>query len=216
MDVTVVGCGVSGLTTAIELRRTGHRADIVTEAMPHDVVSVVAGAIWGPTTVEPMERTGPWALVSRERFAELADADGSGVSPMVHVDLRADDEPHWGEQTPWVTRLPAEEVPAGYASALRIDGFVVDPPVYLSHLLTMFDELGGTITIQRLEDLSEAPGDAVINCSGLGSVDLVGDREMTPIRGQMVLVPNDGLTTGISDETDQDRISYVYPRPHHL
>lgn len=216
MEVTVVGCGVSGLTTAIELRRRGHESHIVAAQMPHEVVSAVAGAIWGPTSVEPRERTAPWALISRERFAVLAEIPSSGVSPMVHTDLRADLEPHWGERTPWVTRLEPQDVPSGYRSGLRIDGFIIDPPTYLTWLLGEFERLGGTIELRHVDDVTDVPGEAVVNCTGLGAAELVGDREMFAIRGQMVLVPNDGITDGISDELDQDRISYVYPRPNHL
>lgn len=216
MRITVVGCGVSGLTTSIALRRAGHQVDVVARDLPHDCVSVVAGAIWGPTTVEPVERTGPWALESRRRFAELAEIEGSGVRPMIHLDLRHDNEPHWGESTPWVTRLLPPEVPAGYTSALRIDGFAIDPPIYLQWLLDEYAGLGGHLTIDSVQNLDELDGEAVVNCSGLGARDLVGDRSMFGIRGQMVLVANDGVTEGVSDETDPNRISYVYPRIDHL
>ena len=222
MDVTVIGCGVSGLTTAIELSDAGHEVSVVTSAMPHDAVSVVAGAIWGPTTAEPRHRTGPWALTSRERFAEIALDESAGVAPMIHVDLRRDDEPHWGETTPWVTRLDPADVPAGYVSALRIDGFRIDPPVYLTWLLNQLDRRGGTVSVETVAEVTDVTGDAVVNCSGLGARTLVGDDTMYPIRGQMVLVDNDGASDGpkvvggISDETDQDRIAYVYPRTNEV
>ena len=216
MNVTVVGCGVSGLTTAVMLRRRGHDAHVVAEAMPHECVSAVAGAIWGPTTVEPAERTGPWALVSRAVFAELSQQPDTGVAPMVHLDLRADDTPHWGETTPWVRRASAAELPPGYASGLVIDGFRVDPPIYLDWLLAEFDRLGGRIELRRIETLATVTGDALVNCTGLGARDLVGDDSMYPIRGQMVLVPGGDISNGISDELDQNRISYVYPRSRHM
>ena len=146
MEITVIGGGVIGLTTAIELRRAGHDAHVVAAARAHDATSVVAGAIWGPTSVAPQHRTGPWALESRRRYVDIATDPTSGVAPMTHVDLQADDESHWGETTPWVTRLGPDEVPAGYGSALAIDGFRIDPPVYLSWLERELDDTGGDWT----------------------------------------------------------------------
>lgn len=216
MQVTVIGCGVSGLTTATVLRRRGHDAHIVTRELPHDCVSEVAGAIWSPTTVEPAERTGPWAIESRRVFAGLADNPATGVAPMVHVDLKRDAEPHWGESTPWVTRLGSGDVPSGYAGGLRIDGFRIEPPIYLDWLLAEFEGLGGTVALTTVSDPTDVAGDAVVNCSGLGSRELVDDETVYPIRGQMVLVPNPGITEGIADETDPSRISYVYPRSTHV
>ncbi len=216
MRTTVAGCGVSGLTTAIALRRRGHDAHIVAAALPHDCVSVVAGAIWGPTTVEPRERTGPWALTSREAFATLARRPDTGVAPMIHLDLKADATPHWGELTPWVRRATPDQLPPGYASGLRIDGFRIDPPIYLSWLLEEFDRLGGTIELTELDVLGDVEGDVVVNCTGLGARRLVGDDSLFSIRGQMVLVEGGDIHEGISDEIDQSRISYVYPRSRHL
>jgi D-amino-acid oxidase len=229
MQVTVIGCGVSGLTTAIILRRNGHDAHIVARDLPHDCVSMVAGAIWSPTTVEPMERTGPWALESRRVFSELADDPATGVASMVHIDLKRDHAEHWGESTEWVTRLGPDDVPTGYAGGLRVDGFRVEPPIYLDWLIGEFERSGGTVTLTTVADVSAVGGDAVVNCSGMGSRELVDDDTMYPIRGQMVLVENGGgggaggggirearITEGIADETDPTRISYIYPRSTHV
>lgn len=217
MQITVVGCGVSGLTTSVELQTRGHCVQIVARELPHDCVSVVAGAIWGPTSVEPRHRTGPWSLVSRERFAALAELPDTGVAPMVHLDLHRESAPHWSEDLPWVTRVGPEHCPPGYPAALRIDGFRIDPPTYLQWLLDRFEAGGGTITLEAVTSLEGLEGEVIVNCSGLGAVELADDSSMFPIRGQMVLVDNsDQIGNGISDETDQDRISYVYPRTRHL
>ena len=46
MRCTVVGAGVSGLTTAIRLLESGHEVEIVSDKFSPETVSDVAAAIW--------------------------------------------------------------------------------------------------------------------------------------------------------------------------
>jgi D-amino-acid oxidase len=57
----VVGCGVSGLTSAIALAEAGFQVTIWTRDLPPRTTSNVAGAIWYPYKVEPLERVAEWA-----------------------------------------------------------------------------------------------------------------------------------------------------------
>ena len=53
--------------------------------------------------------------------------------------------------------------------------------------MKQFSDLGGEIVNRKVESLSELSGfDVVVNCAGLGARDLVGDRELHPLRGQVV------------------------------
>jgi D-amino-acid oxidase len=53
MDVTVIGAGVSGLTTAVALSQSGHRVSIRAAAPFTDTVSRVAAAVWTITDTPP-------------------------------------------------------------------------------------------------------------------------------------------------------------------
>ena len=68
MDITVLGAGVSGITTAIRLLESGFKVTIVAKNMSPDTVSDVAAAWWYPFLVEPVEKTNKW---SSETFYEL-------------------------------------------------------------------------------------------------------------------------------------------------
>ncbi len=209
---TIVGSGVSGLTSGIRLREAGWDAHIVAREPPLDTVSVVAAAVWTTTESEPVARTRPWALRSREVFAELAGDPATGVVPLRQLELeRVDPGRSWWEDTPWATRVPPADLPAGYAAGWVVDGFMVEPPIYLRWLAERFGSLGGEIRLGEVDALEDLEG-LVVNCSGLGSRRLVGDTGLHPIRGQVVAVDNPGITDAIADESDLARIAYIYPR----
>lgn len=71
---------------------------------------------------------------------------------------------------------------------------------------------GVTITTNAVTSLEDLEADVIVNCAGLAARDLVGDDTMFPIRGQVVAVANPGINEGVSDESDADRVAYVYPR----
>ena len=82
-------------------------------------------------------------------------------------------------------------LPAGYASGLTMRAPVVEMPVYLRWLSARVEELGGTVTRMNLSALPT--GDAlVVNASGIGARLLGGDRTVSPVRGQVVLVEQVG------------------------
>jgi D-amino-acid oxidase len=51
-----------------------------------------------------------------------------------------------------------------------------------------------------------------VNCSGLGARDLVPDGEVTPVRGQVVVVEQVGLDEWLVDDGDDIALTYVVPR----
>jgi D-amino-acid oxidase len=213
MQATIVGAGVSGLTTAVVFLEAGWQVRVVARETHETTVSTVAAAIWTVTDALPRAATRRWALISRERFAALADQVGSGVVPLRQRELeRVDPGPSWWEGQPFVRRLGPEELPTGYAAGLEIDGFVIEPPIYLRWLTDRLAQLGGDVTIDDVDRLDDVEGDVVVNCSGLGASVLAGDDSLFPIRGQVVAVPNHGISDGIADESNPDRVAYVYPR----
>ena len=54
--------------------------------------------------------------------------------------------------------------------------------------------------------------DAVVNCTGLGARELAGDRTLSPVRGQIVVVEQFGLTEWLLDQDDPERLTYLVPR----
>jgi D-amino-acid oxidase len=217
MRATIVGAGVSGLTTAVALLEAGWDAHVVARETHESTVSVVAAAVWTPTMLEPHELTRKWAIASRGRFAEVAQDSGSGVAPLRQRELeRTEPAPTGWEATPHVRRLENHELPPGYAAGLEIDGFIIEPPIYLRWLADRLLAGGGTITRAEIGRLDDVEGDVIVNCSGLGAAQLAGDASLYPIRGQVVAVTNPGIRDGIADESDVDRVAYAYPRSQEI
>ncbi len=83
----VIGAGVSGLTTALCLRRSGFEVTVVAEKFAPDIVSVVAGALWEwPPAVcghhqdgRSLARSKGWCMTSYDIFFELAESTDTGV-----------------------------------------------------------------------------------------------------------------------------------------
>ncbi|XP_043860339.1 D-aspartate oxidase isoform X3 [Dromiciops gliroides] len=69
---------------------------------------------------------------------------------------------------------------------------------------------GGQVHTRKVEDLWELYGsyDIVVNCSGLGSRELVGDLQLFPVRGQVLKVQAPWLKHFIRDG---DGLTYIYP-----
>ncbi|HKZ20021.1 MAG TPA: FAD-dependent oxidoreductase [Acidimicrobiia bacterium] len=209
-----MGAGVSGLTCAVSIQEEGYPTRIVTAALPTETTSMMAAAVWTVPGTAPGSRSFEWALASRARFSQLAQEPASGVSPLVQRELETEPfQPYgWEDRFPWIRTLDPDEAPPGYSGGWHIDGFLIDPTVYLPWLQARFEKGGGTIDVRLLGSLQQAEADVVVNCTGLGARELCGDLDLLPVRGQVVAVRAPAIREGVSYEGDPERIRYVYPR----
>ena len=74
MNITVVGAGVIGLTTALTLEEHGHDVRVVAAGTDDATTSAVAGACWFPYRAGPPDRVAAWAADTR-RWLEALIAD---------------------------------------------------------------------------------------------------------------------------------------------
>jgi glycine/D-amino acid oxidase-like deaminating enzyme len=223
--VAVIGCGVIGLATARTLQRRGFDVTIYSKAMPPETTSNIAGASWSPSMViQADKRTAAWdaqferaARIAHRAF-QLLIGDEYGV--------------HWRQQyflgdapvgTSWdhellkdlfpeSRELQPNEHPFAAKYVIADNMMFIEPSVYLNTLLRDFYVAGGHVRRvayaepRQLTGLSEP---IVVNCTGLGSRELFGDRELTPVKGQLTaLIPQ--------PEVDYAMVSpdglYMFPR----
>jgi D-amino-acid oxidase len=214
-NVTVVGCGVIGLTAAVRLREAGLEVRIVTAALPLETTSSVAAALWLPYKAYPEDRVLAWGRETFGVFEELTRVPESGVSMREGVEIWRQEvpDPWWASAVPGVRRCTSDELPPGYADGHAFVAPVVEMPIYLGYLLDRFTGSGGQIEHRAVTSLDEVEGGSVVvNCAGLGARDLVGDATMQPIRGQIVRVRNPGLARFVLDEANPEGVTYVIPR----
>ena len=213
-DVIVVGGGVIGLTTAVVLAERGARVRVWTREPVELTTSAVAGALWWPYRIEPEPLVGEWALQSLVVYEELAarpEETGVRMVEGVQGETRLDELGSWAARVPGLREARAEEFAGGGLWA-RLP--LIDMSVHLPWLRDRFVELGGTVEEASVVDLSEVPASVVVNCTGLDSLDLVPDRSVRPVRGQLVVVENPGITTWLTAvDHSADTSTYFFPQP---
>lgn len=181
---------------------------------------MVAAAFWHPYRAWPVDRVGPWSAVGYERFASIAAdltlAPQAGVTMRQAIELYREPEPDppWARYVDMFRHALPDELPPGYAHGLVFEAPVIEMSRYLPWLVAQLRRHGVEIVIRRLDSLAPALAAAsvVVNCSGLGARELVGDASVYPVRGQIVRRSRDGLERVILDEQDENGISYIIPR----
>jgi D-amino-acid oxidase len=210
VDVTVVGSGVIGLTSALRLQEAGFRVRVLAAEPPERTTSAVAAAVWYPYHAFPPERVLAWAARSREVYVQLALEAGSGVSIAAGIDVVRGDGEAWQEAAGG-RRCRPEELPPGCPDGWVITVPLVETPIFLPYLLERLRARGAAIESRRVASLAEIDG-LVVNCAGLGARELAGDASLVPVRGQVVRVRNPGLERFVVDEHNPDGLTYVVPR----
>lgn len=215
MDAIVIGAGVVGLTTAISLAEAGLATRIVTEAPLAATTSVAAGAIWGPVRCGPADRCHGWARTGLDVLSALADEASSGVRRLAGREVSATPKtpPAWTELLSDLRMLGPADLPAGFVAGWSYTAPAVNMPVYLEYLLRRYQGLGGTVSAGTVASLTSVTAPVVVNCTGIGARSLVPDPSVVPVRGQVVVAENPGITEFYLDHGNDD-IDYVYVFPH--
>jgi D-amino-acid oxidase len=210
MEVTVVGAGVIGLSTALALEEHGHTVRIVAAASGAATTSAVAGAVWFPYRAGPAHKVAAWAGRTATWLGDLArHAPDAGVDLLTGYEITTDDSDPW-----WKDACEIRRVAAPVSGAPGSWMFVAprcEPAIFMPWLER---QLRAPIEIRAVTDLAAEPGDRVINCTGLGARELCGDTALQAIQGQVLITASGDvdLATTITDDRDAEQIFYVIPR----
>ncbi|THX52632.1 putative D-amino acid oxidase [Aureobasidium pullulans] len=240
----ILGAGVIGLTTALELRERCSQANIIIVAkfLPGDrdasYTSPWAGANWLSVATDN-GRQEEWDRITYQKFKELATRTaevGVYAMPITAVyDSEIEDAGvlSTGTGKIWydglaggIAMLGEERLPEGAKFGYELSTFVVDTQVYLPWLQGEARRQGIEIRRGMFESLDELftafpDANAYFNCTGLGSYSLKGveDKSIYPTRGQIMLVesPKTLMTRMYfrSPQRVNKDTTYVFPRGPH-
>jgi D-amino-acid oxidase len=223
----VLGCGVSGLSTARLVQRYFQNGPVAVtiyaKDLPPNTTSNVAGASWSPTSVfEDDKVTDAFDLqfqracqISNRAFQLLVGPE-YGVRwietfELLRSELRLEDElPGGNSLYPNMLVHKDPDHYFGFPFVRQFTTMLIEPNTYLPALLRDFHNAGGRIVVKEFKNRDEIrnlPEQVIFNCTGLGSHELFEDKELTPVRGQLeVLLPQ--------PEVDYCYLSngYMFPR----
>lgn len=200
----VIGCGAVGLATARLLQRRGWEVTIYARDLPPETTSNVAGAQWSPYTVHDDDRvTVPYhdrfvraSRLANRYFQDLV-GDRYGVRWIENyvVSERPMERPWFPEGLedlyPDARALAPDQHPFDRPHARVFTTMLIEPPTYLNALLDDFRTFGGRLVVREfrgLRQLAALDEPVIMNCTGLGARELVGDDELLPIKGQLTFL----------------------------
>lgn len=221
--IAVLGAGVVGLSTALELARRGHGVTIYAERSGLDTTSALAGALWLPTGIDfgasraQAERFADIVRRSREALAAL-DRATWGVERLPVFEPRPGEAAYEDEVARFaeigaieparaIDRLPI----AGCGRAgVTYDTEFIHTPRFLQRLAAEAERAGVRMAPRRFESLDEIaalPEPVAVNCLALGSRALFGDDAVYPARGVLVHMAPQRLGYCL-----HDGYWYIFPR----
>ncbi|XP_065907449.1 D-aspartate oxidase-like [Dysidea avara] len=226
-NVAVVGAGVVGLPTAVMLTESKlqPQVTIIAEQFSPNITSDAAVAAiritdyqtfandprkvkWIGETYQYLSKLFPTPLAARLNLTLLSSyaifdeyKEYPGVRDLV-LGFR-----FISAEEKRVLNIPQDKTACSYLT------FTVPCGPFLAWQLEQFKTNGGMVIQKKLNSLKEIDGeyDVIVNCTGLGSKELVDDQELYPNRGQAMLVKAPWVKYVIKEEFDGGSFS-IYPR----
>lgn len=236
--VVIVGAGVIGLSVGLCLAKTlGNRVDVTIIADKFSqnggITSNGAGAIFLPSGINYTTTTTNnkflndslrWAKDTLKWLMEVYQSTAQKNAGLTEIPFfHCYNEKH---QMPWMkdmfadfktlssSEVKAVHLPSRLQTVYSYKSFCIIPTKYLHWLTQKFKENGGLVVWQKIHSLDELKNyDVIVNCTGLGARELVGDTAVYPVRGQMVEVRGPCITQGVYNrEPDLSHVAYLVPR----
>ncbi|SPP81573.1 D-aspartate oxidase [Drosophila guanche] len=238
-NVAVIGAGVNGVASAIKIlehyQREGNpgfpetRVTIISEQYSPNTTGDGSAGLWGPYLLGGTEQSKvlKWSK-SMHTFLEQIwlseDAGEAGVCLLPCIRLSTSTvntvEDFWRDIVYGAVDLTAEQLAVynqgrsvKFTSGLSFVTYTSEPIKLLPYLMKRFARNGGVVVQQKVTDLerfiTKSPYDVIVNCSGLGSRELLNDDQMYAVRGQVSRVKANWMFTAILDESDDGY--YIIP-----
>jgi D-amino-acid oxidase len=233
--IIVVGAGIMGLTTGIQLLESGYKdVEIWGKERPGKVSRVAS--FWEPFASEPDKegRDSKWGKDTYDKLVgdTTKGTPGLAISPGLSLFTGERADPDWSKYVPSyryindqkklaeASRQHGVVLPDNISSGYTVEYPTFDMPPYLEHLMTYFTSLGGKILEREVspglgEALDEA--DTIVNCTGLAARELVFDHDVKTMRGQLVKVTKpQSVNSVIIDDECPEGMRNIMPHANHI
>lgn len=216
-EVLIIGAGVSGLSCGVLLLQEGYKVHIAAKDLPPNTTSDVAAAFWMPYLSSPHEKVMKWARDTLTYLKENVVSDpesGCVFRDVLEIYRNKVDKPSWADAVDSWKRPKQNDMPEGFVDGHQTEAILMDSSFYMKWLVNRFNKLGGTLEKREIDDINlELNEDKiVVNCSGLGSRKLLGDKKLFPVRGQVVRIKHNGFKNVVADDTDPNEMTVIIPR----
>ena len=232
--VVIVGAGVIGLSVGVHLTdRLRNQVDvtIVADKFSQDgITSDGAGALYlpgpnyGKSSRKFLEDSRRWTTATYHWLFKLSKSSArndAGVENLTVLKCYNEEQ-----ELPWYKDLLQDfkslstfeirdlQLPPRFHTVWLCKTFSLTPSMYLGWLTRKFTDNGGLQVRQKIHSLSELESyDVIVNCTGNGAAELVGDDLMYPVAGQMMEVTGPHIVHGIYNrEPDFSHMVYFFPR----
>ncbi|XP_012136678.1 D-aspartate oxidase [Megachile rotundata] len=218
MRVAIIGAGVIGMTSALAVKNSFPMFDVhvfANEFSP-DTTGDGSAGLWSPYllgTTSP-DKVLRWGGVTHRWMEKLwkeglSRETGVALVPVYHVisDSQGFPDLNWIKLTYGAHRLTVKELErlneehkSNYKDGWLFLTYTCEPVILLPWLKEQFEKVGGKLkksNIHTFDELIDQGYDLIINCSGLGARELVGDNTVIPIRGQVARVTASWVMHGI-------------------
>jgi len=202
MKVCVVGGGINGIASALRIKETfpNLSVTIITKDVTPDTTSDIAAGWWKPflASKTPIDSIHRWAKVTHDYVYSILATDPQalthgirtqhGVSLSIYADAK---DPFWHDIVYDYHRLNQKDLqryPASVKSGFGFTSIYIEGSKFLPRLYKRFKDLGGTMLQREIHSFEELYNeyDVIINCAGLANRFLLDDKNVFPIRGQLI------------------------------
>ncbi|KAK3089063.1 hypothetical protein FSP39_000502 [Pinctada imbricata] len=229
-NVCVVGAGIIGLSSAVRVQESGPsvRVTVIADKFSPSTTGDGSPGTWKPHLLneDQADLIREW---SEETFEHLLTLQRSPLAGKLGVQLlsgynfsQAAQNPSWKTKVFGFRNIRDDELKIcpdlKYENTKRgvfYTTLSIDVKSYLSWLQERFVANGGLLEERKINQLEQLfyDYDVIVNCTGIGSHDLVGDRELTPVRGQLMKVEAPWIKYFIIRQDPKDDTNEVFIFP---
>lgn len=236
MRVTVLGAGIIGTTSAFRLKQKFPELElsvVAGELSPHTTSDVAAG-YWEPH-LDPDTDPALVSSWSAQTYSLLADLAGGrrveslgSLGPEMRgtvrrvegttVDSQELARPAWAGRVSQYRDLSPSDIhilgpgpaPGQLIFANSFLSFTWETSKALPLFYSWLEEHGVIITKRKVDSIADLEADIIINCTGLGSRELLGDEGMFPVSGHVCRVRASWVGNMMADNREESW-AYVIP-----